>query len=77
MPAFRWKGKFLVAIRATKTHCAFYPGSIVREFEDELSRYDTGKGTIRFQPDQPLPKGLVKKLIKARIAQQSSRQKAD
>ena len=70
MPAFRWKGKFLVAFGAAKTHCAFYPGSIVREFADDLSSYDTAKGTIRFQPDQPLPKGLVKKLIKARIAQQ-------
>ena len=69
MPAFRWKGKFLVAFGAAKTHCAFYPGSIVREFADELSSYDIAKGTIRFQPDQPLPKGLVKKLIKARIAQ--------
>jgi uncharacterized protein YdhG (YjbR/CyaY superfamily) len=73
MPAFRWKGKFLVAFGAAKTHCAFYPGSIVREFADELSGYDTAKGTIRFQPDQPLPKGLVKKLINARIAQQSQK----
>lgn len=75
MPAFRWKGKFLVGFGAAKTHCAFYPGSIVREFADELSSYHIAKGTIRFQSDKPVPKALVKKLIKARIAQQS--QKSD
>jgi uncharacterized protein YdhG (YjbR/CyaY superfamily) len=77
MLAFRWKGKFLVAFGAAKMHCAFYPGSIVREFADELSNYDTAKGTIRFQPDKPLPKGLVTNLIKARIAQQSPQQRSD
>jgi uncharacterized protein YdhG (YjbR/CyaY superfamily) len=71
IPSFRWKGKLLVGFGAAKTHCAFYPGSIVRDFADELSGYDTAKGTIRFQPNQPLPKKLVKKIVKARIAQRA------
>src|SRR5690242_21157341 len=60
IPSFRWKGKLLVGFGAAKRHCAFYPGSIVREFADELSGYDMAKGTIRFQPDQALSKGLVR-----------------
>src|SRR5262249_32766198 len=64
IPSFRRQGKLLVGFGAAKTHCAFYPGSIVREFADELSGYDMAKGTIRFQPDQPLPKGLVRKIVK-------------
>jgi uncharacterized protein YdhG (YjbR/CyaY superfamily) len=44
-------------------------------FEDELKGYDTSKGTIRFQPDHPLPATLVRKLVKARIARNAAQQK--
>src|ERR1044072_9015264 len=71
IPSFRWQGKLLVGFGAAKTHCAFYPGSIVRDFATELAGYNVGKGTIRFHPDQPLPKSLVKKIVKARIAQRA------
>jgi uncharacterized protein YdhG (YjbR/CyaY superfamily) len=40
---------------------------------DELKDYDTSKGTIRFQPDHPLPATLVRKLVKARIARAKAR----
>jgi uncharacterized protein YdhG (YjbR/CyaY superfamily) len=38
---------------------------------NELKHYDTSKGAIRFQPDNPLPAALVRKLVKARIAENS------
>ena len=44
------------------------PGAVVQAYEDELDGYEISKGTIRFQPDRPLPASLVKKLLKARIA---------
>src|SRR5438093_11166697 len=70
LPAFRLNG-MLVAFGATANHCAFYPlsASTVAAHKDELKDYDTSKGTIRFQPNHPLPAALVRKLVKARIAE--------
>lgn len=71
LPAFRLNGKMLVAIGASAKHCAFYPGSAttVAAHEKELKGFDTSKGTIRFQPEKPLPASLVRKLVKERIAE--------
>ena len=68
LPAFRFKGKLLVAYGAAAKHCAFYPGSVIEELKGELKGYDTSKGTIRFPADKPLPSSLVRKLVKLRIA---------
>jgi len=74
LAAFRQDG-MLVAFGATRTHCAFYPMSstMVAAHAEELQRYDTSKGTIRFQPDQPLPATLVRKLVKARLVENQAR----
>jgi uncharacterized protein YdhG (YjbR/CyaY superfamily) len=71
LAAFRLHGQPLVAFGASDSHCAFYPmsGSTVGAFKNELKDYPTSKGTIRFQPGKPLPATLVRKLIKARIAE--------
>ena len=70
LPAYRLNG-MLVGFGATANHCAFYPmsASTVAAHKEELKDYDTSKGTIRFQPDNPLPPSLVRKLVKARIAE--------
>ena len=70
LPAFRQNG-MLVAFGATANHCAFYlmSSTTVEAHKDELKDYDTSKGTIRFQADKPLPVSLVRKLVKARIAE--------
>jgi uncharacterized protein YdhG (YjbR/CyaY superfamily) len=75
LAAFRLNGKPLVAFGATANHCAFFPMSatIVEAHKDELKDYDTSKGTIRFQADKPLPVVLVRKLVKARIAENVGR----
>lgn len=71
LPAFRLGGRMLVAFGATANHCAFYPmsSSTVEAYKDELKGYDTSKGTVRFQAGNPLPATLVRKLVKARIAE--------
>src|SRR3954468_2819214 len=71
LAAFRLNGKPLVAFGATANHCAFYPMSsaTVAAHQEELAAYDTSKGTIRFPADRPLPAALVRKLVKARIAE--------
>src|SRR5882762_7842399 len=63
IPAFRLNG-MLVGFGATANHCAFYlmSASTVAAYKDDLEGYDTSKGTIRFQPDKPLPAALVRKL---------------
>jgi uncharacterized protein YdhG (YjbR/CyaY superfamily) len=71
LAAFRLNGRPLVAFGASTNHCAFYPmnSTTVETFRDQLKGFGTSKGTIRFQPDHPLPAGLVRKLVKARIAE--------
>lgn len=75
LPAFRLDGSMLVWFGAAANHCAFYPGAVVDAHRGELEGYDTGKGTIRFQADYPLPAALVRKLVKARIARNAARQR--
>jgi uncharacterized protein YdhG (YjbR/CyaY superfamily) len=76
IPAFRLDGRMLVAFGAAAKHCSFYPGAYpVKTHKEELKVYDTSKGTIRFQVDNPLPATLVRKLVKTRIAEYSSNKK--
>jgi uncharacterized protein YdhG (YjbR/CyaY superfamily) len=77
IPAFRLGGRLLVAFGAAANHCAFYPGAFpIKAHKEELKTYDTSKGTVRFQADSPLPATLVRKLVKARIAERAARQAA-
>jgi uncharacterized protein YdhG (YjbR/CyaY superfamily) len=72
--AFRQDG-MLVGFGATANHCALYlmSSTTVAAHQDELKNYDTSKGTIRFQADKPLPVALVRKLVKARLAENLGR----
>ena len=72
IPTFRLSGKMLVSFGAATNHCAFYPGAVVDDMKAELAGYDISKGTIRFQPDEPLPASLVRKLVEARIAKNAA-----
>lgn len=74
MPMFRYKGG-LVAFAAFKKHCSFFPMSlaVIRSFNNHLANYDVSKGTIRFPLDKPLPATLVKKLVKARVAEKKDK----
>jgi 3-methyladenine DNA glycosylase AlkD/uncharacterized protein YdhG (YjbR/CyaY superfamily) len=73
LPTFR-QGRVLVGFGATAKHCAFFPMSstTVAAHARELADFDTSKGTIRFQPGRPLPAALVRKLVKARLAENAA-----
>jgi uncharacterized protein YdhG (YjbR/CyaY superfamily) len=75
LPAFRLDGRVLVWFGAGANHCAFYPGGIVEAFEADLEDYEISKGTIRFQPEKPLPAALVRKIVKARIAKTAAKKR--
>ena len=69
MPTFKQHGP-LVGFAAFKDHCSLFGMSaVLRAHKKELASYSTSKGTIRFTVDKPLPATLVRKLIKARIAE--------
>src|SRR6266487_4564056 len=75
MPAFEQDGRFLVSYAAFKDHCSLYPASsAVREaLGDELEPYFSGKGTLRFRVDDPIPTALVTKIVRVRLQENAAR----
>ena len=70
MPTFAFKGKNLVHFAAWKNHIGFYPTpSGTEEFQQHLSRYAGGKGSVQFPIDQPMPLDLVARIVRFRVAE--------
>ncbi|MCU1241376.1 MAG: hypothetical protein JWO71_2102 [Candidatus Acidoferrum typicum] len=75
IPAFKHNG-VLVWFAAFSTHCSLFPtASVIEAFENELKGFSTSKGTIHFPADKPLPTALIKKLVKARVAQHEGKKR--
>jgi uncharacterized protein YdhG (YjbR/CyaY superfamily) len=75
IPAFKHE-KVLVWFAAFSDHCSLFPtASVIDAFKDELKPFSTSKGTIHFPMDKPLPTTLIKKLVKARVAQNESKKR--
>ena len=70
IPMFKYNG-MLVGYAAFKNHCSLFPtgSGVLDQFEKELLGYRTSKGTIQFPSDKPLADALVKKIVKARVAE--------
>ena len=67
MPTFYQNGN-PVHFAAYKNHIGFYPTpSGIDNFKDELKNFKTSKGAIQFPIDKPLPKHLIKKIVKFRV----------
>jgi uncharacterized protein YdhG (YjbR/CyaY superfamily) len=69
LPAFRVNDRPLVAYGATAKHCAFFPMNpeVQAAHSAKLNAFDTSKGTIRFQPEKPIPAAVVRSIVKARL----------
>jgi len=71
MPGFRLDGKALVWYAAWRQHCSLYPigPAIRRTLQANLEGYETSKGTIRFPLSEPPSSALVRRVVKARVAE--------
>jgi uncharacterized protein YdhG (YjbR/CyaY superfamily) len=72
IPGFSINGKPFIWYGAWKRHCSLYPVSneTLRALASEVAGFETtGKGTIQFPLSKPVPTGLVKRLVKARVTE--------
>lgn len=76
MPAFVLEGP-LVYFAAFKKHISFFPTSTgIERFKKELAVYETSKGTVRFSLGQPVPYGLITRIVKFRVKENRVRAEA-
>ena len=71
MPAFRLDGRIVAGFAARTNGCSYYPfsGTTLRTLARDLQGHEGTKSAVHFGPDQPLPTALVRKLLRARIAE--------
>lgn len=75
IPAFKHK-RILVWYAAFAEHCSLFPtAAVIEQFRDELKGYSISKGTIKFPTDKALPVSLLKKMVKARVAQNENKKR--
>ncbi len=71
MPAFKRDGRFLVSYAAFKDHCSLFPasGAVMDALGEELQPYVSGRGTLRFTVEDPIPDRLVRRIVEVRLAE--------
>jgi len=75
IPAFKGTG-VLVWFAAFSNHCSLFPtASVIQQFKKELKGFSISKGTIHFPIDKPLPSALIKRIVKARVAQMGNQKR--
>jgi uncharacterized protein YdhG (YjbR/CyaY superfamily) len=69
IPVFDLNGRYLVYIAGWKSHISLYPvtAGVTRELKDKLKPYQSGKGTLKFPLEKPVPVGLIRQIVKSRI----------
>jgi len=74
MPAFKLNG-MLVWYAGFKDHCSFFAGSrvVLGKFAKEVRPFSAGRGTLRFTPRHPIPATLVRRIVRARVAENESK----
>ena len=71
MLSFRLDGRILAWYAGFRDHGSLFVGGLARfpGLADQLRPYASGRGTLRFTPEHPLPSGLVRRLVRARRAE--------
>lgn len=71
MPALRYRGKPLLAVKDSRVHLGLYPFSpaAIDAARDDLAGFSLAKGTVRFTADRPIPEPLLDRIILARKAE--------
>ena len=74
IPTFNLNGRYLIYFAALKKHVGVYPAPVGHaELKDALSPYASGKGTVRFPLDKPIPVGVLQKIVKFRMRENAAR----
>jgi len=75
LAAFRVEGEVVAGFQATAKGCSYYPfsGTTLATLAEDLAAYSQTKSAVHFTAERPLPAGLVKKLVKARLAEVRAR----
>ena len=74
IPTFTMNGKYLIYFAGWKSHISIYPIPVGDDaFNQEVAPYVSGKGTLKFPLDKPIPLKLITKIVKLKVAEHSSR----
>ena len=74
MPSFSLNKVYLVYFAAYKNHIGFYPTPTgIEEFKEAFSSYKTGKGSIQFPLDRPMPLDLIARIVEFRVKENIAR----
>jgi len=76
IPAFKTPNGMLIWYAAFSDHCSLFPtASVIKAFKKELKDYRVSKGTVHFPVDKPFPAALLKKMVKARLAEMQGKKR--
>lgn len=74
IPTFDLSGQHLVHFAGFAKHVGLYPTPVgLEEFAEDLKPYKTGKGSVQFPLGEPLPLGLIRRIVEFRVAQVEGR----
>ena len=77
IPTFDIDGRYILYIAAFRDHVGVYPvtAGMVKAHGAAITKYRSGKGTLRFPLDKPIPAALVTKLAKVRVRERIAHMK--
>ena len=76
IPTYKLDGRVLIYFAGFKSHIGLYPvtADVKAKFKEELAGYKGGKGTVRFPLDEPVPFGLITRIVKFKMRRHRGRE---